>query len=66
MSEFEKGDRVIATEDLGGGFFGSNVPKGTEGVVTNVEDGMFSAPKFFVSFENGEREEVSAGQIAKA
>ena len=32
----EKGDRVVATRNIGGGMFSDSVPKGTDGVVTHV------------------------------
>jgi hypothetical protein len=36
MAKFERGDRVMATKDLGGGLFGgSYVRKGSKGVVTD-------------------------------
>lgn len=60
---FDKGDRVIATEDFGG-FLGSKIRKGDEGVVTEGP-GFFSS-SVTVRFENGETESgVSERQIAK-
>lgn len=35
MAKFERGDRVMATKDLGGIFSSTNVNKGDEGVVTD-------------------------------
>lgn len=32
----EKGDRVVATRNISGGVFADSVPKGTDGVVTQV------------------------------
>ena len=60
---FDRGDRVMATEDFGG-FFGGKIPKGTTGVVTEGP-GIFSS-SVTVRFENGETESgVAESQIAK-
>lgn len=56
------GDRVIATEGIGG-FIGAAVPKGTKGVVTQVS-GLFIA-SYAVDFENGRTETVGEKLIAK-
>jgi hypothetical protein len=62
----ERGDRVIATEDLDAGFFGPGVPKGTIGVITSATgEGLFSKASFAVSFENEKRLHLTEQQIAK-
>lgn len=68
MSRYAKGQRVIATEDLGG-FFTDSVPKGTTGVV--VESPMFGNatvhfewPGFFGNNES--KKTVADNQIAPA
>jgi hypothetical protein len=62
----ERGERVIATEDLDDGFFEPGVPKGTIGIITGVSDeGLFSSTSFAVSFENGKRLDLTEQQIAK-
>lgn len=57
-----RGDRVIATEPLGGIIF-STVPKGTKGVVSDVE-GILSI-RYTVHFENGCTETCTDRQIER-
>lgn len=56
MSDFEKGDRVMATKDIG-----FTINKGDEGVV--VETGWFDY--IVVKFEGKDEKQVSKDEIAK-
>jgi hypothetical protein len=48
---FQRGDRVIAVRDLGGGIFDSEyVPKGTIGTVIDVDGGFLSSDLYTVKF----------------
>lgn len=64
MSDFEKGDRIFAIKNLGGGWF-STVPKGTKGTVVGVESHFFSATTYTVKFDNDEIEEATENEIFK-
>lgn|GEM_PF-5782501 len=57
------GDRVIATEKIGGIFF-THVPQGTHGVVTEDQGGWLTR-YYRVDFDNGATESCSEKQIAK-
>ena len=57
------GDRVIATEGIGGIIF-THVPQGTRGVVVEDRGGWFTR-YYVVEFDNGEVETCSEDQIAK-
>lgn len=56
MSDFEKGDRVMATKDIG-----FTIRKGDEGVV--VETGWFDY--IVVKFEGKDKKQVGKDEIAK-
>ena len=49
MSEFKRGERVLAIKDLGGGW-STSVSKGTKGVVVAVESHFFSSETFTVKW----------------
>ena len=57
MAAFDRGDRVVATKDLGGGLF-TAVPKGTRGEVIRVDESWTGSVTFTVRFENDKIEEV--------
>lgn len=58
-----KGDRVIATKDIGGFF--TDVRKGTEGVVTAVEGGAVFKARYQISFSNGANVQCDDSQVAR-
>ena len=62
MAAFDRGDRVIATKDLGGGFF-TAVPKGTRGEVIRVDEPWIGSDTFTVRFENETIEDVREEDI---
>jgi hypothetical protein len=62
MATLYRGDRVIATEGLGG-LFSPAVPKGTEGVIVDKR-GILSTD-YEVHFDNGAVHQCSERQIAK-
>lgn len=63
MADMERGDQVIAVQDIPVGFL-SNIPKGTTGVIVDVT-GFFST-RYTVSFDNGQRaEDLSEGAIRR-
>ena len=54
FDNLEAGDKVIATEDIGGGIFGCEVDKGTQGVISEVDGGgLFGGRTLTVHFQNG-------------
>ena len=59
----EKGDRVVATRNIGGGMFSDSVLKGTDGVVTQVSrNGLPEKVQFVIpggTFTKDRRVEVS-------
>ncbi len=52
MPEFKKGDKVLATRNLGG-WWTPAVPQGTTGEVIRVETSFCWPPIFTVKFDNG-------------
>ncbi|MGL5929795.1 MAG: hypothetical protein ACRCY8_12745 [Dermatophilaceae bacterium] len=62
MADFNRGDRVFAIRNLGGGW-STTVPKGTKGTVVGVERPFLSGDVFTVKFDNDEIEDVSENDI---
>ena len=63
MADLQRGDEVIAVQDISVGIF-SSVPKGPRGVVTDTS-GFFTT-QYTVSFENGQKAENVDGNAIRA
>lgn len=62
---FEKGDRVMLNESIGGGLFGSGFEKGEIGAVIDVNEPWFSDSTVTVAFEGGRKIELKESQVTK-
>jgi len=62
---FEKGQRVMLNESIGGGMFGRGFEKGEVGAVIQVKESWFSATTVVVAFEGGRTVDLKEGQITK-